>query len=130
MAKARAKGRLKGKQPKLPLAARKTIHRRYHDPDNDASPADLADEIQRRPLHNPPHHQRSDPTGLTDGLMYLVTCSLPVRLPWVEPTHRCRRSIPIRPGPSIAARWVVGRGVFTGCPARLRVVRRQRGHGV
>jgi DNA invertase Pin-like site-specific DNA recombinase len=32
MAKARAKGRLKGKQPKLPLTARKTIHRRYHDP--------------------------------------------------------------------------------------------------
>ncbi|WP_433527705.1 recombinase family protein [Nocardia pseudovaccinii] len=32
MAKARAKGRLKGKQPKLPLAAWKTIHRRYHDP--------------------------------------------------------------------------------------------------
>jgi hypothetical protein len=43
MAKARAKGRLEGKQPKLPLAVRKTIHRRYHDPDDDASLADLAD---------------------------------------------------------------------------------------
>ncbi|MFJ9367983.1 recombinase family protein [Nocardia sp. NPDC101769] len=40
MARARAKGRLKGKQPKLPLAARKTIH----DPDDDASLADLAEE--------------------------------------------------------------------------------------
>ena len=44
MAKARAKGRLKGKQPKLPLTARKTIHRRYHDPADDASLADLAEE--------------------------------------------------------------------------------------
>lgn len=44
MAKARAKGRLEGKQPKLPLTARKTIHRRYHDPDDDASLADLAEE--------------------------------------------------------------------------------------
>ncbi|MFE3758664.1 recombinase family protein [Nocardia tengchongensis] len=44
MAKARAKGRLKGKQPKLPLAVRKTIHRRYHDASDDASLADLAEE--------------------------------------------------------------------------------------
>lgn len=53
MAKARAKGRLKGKQPKLPLAARKTIHRRYHDPDDDASLADLADEysVGRSTIH-------------------------------------------------------------------------------
>ncbi|SIN21039.1 recombinase family protein [Mycobacteroides abscessus] len=53
MAKARAKGRLKGKQPKLPLAARKTIHRRYHDPDDDASLADLATEysVGRSTIH-------------------------------------------------------------------------------
>ncbi|MEV0298488.1 recombinase family protein [Nocardia sp. NPDC050710] len=53
MAKARAKGRLKGKQPKLPLAARKTIHRRYHDPDDNASLADLADEysVGRSTIH-------------------------------------------------------------------------------
>ena len=53
MAKARAKGRLKGKQPKLPLAARKTIHRRYHDPDDDSSLADLADEysVGRSTIH-------------------------------------------------------------------------------
>ncbi|PPJ35825.1 resolvase [Nocardia nova] len=53
MAKARAKGRLKGKQPKLPLAARKTIHRRYHDPHDDASLADLADEysVGRSTIH-------------------------------------------------------------------------------
>ncbi|MFI6774779.1 recombinase family protein [Nocardia sp. NPDC050412] len=53
MAKARAKGRLKGKQPKLPLAARKTIHRRYHDPDDDASLADLAEEysVGRSTIH-------------------------------------------------------------------------------
>ncbi|MEU7769571.1 hypothetical protein AB0B25_31500 [Nocardia sp. NPDC049190] len=43
MAKARAKSRLKGKQPKLLLAARKTIHHRYHNPD-DASVTDLAEE--------------------------------------------------------------------------------------
>ncbi|GAB2450843.1 recombinase family protein [Nocardia tengchongensis] len=53
MAKARAKGRLKGKQPKLPLTARKTIHRRYHDPDDDASLADLAEEysVGRSTIH-------------------------------------------------------------------------------
>ncbi len=53
MAKARAKGRLKGKQPKLPLAARKTIHRRYHDPDDTASLADLAEEysVGRSTIH-------------------------------------------------------------------------------
>lgn len=53
MTKARAKGRLKGKQPKLPLAARKTIHRRYHDPDDDASLADLAEEysVGRSTIH-------------------------------------------------------------------------------
>jgi DNA invertase Pin-like site-specific DNA recombinase len=53
MAKARAKGRLKGKQPKLPLAARKTIHRRYHNPDDDASLADLAEEysVGRSTIH-------------------------------------------------------------------------------
>ncbi|WP_231390437.1 recombinase family protein [Nocardia sp. CNY236] len=53
MAKARAKGRLKGKQPKLPLAARKTIHRRYHDLDDDASLADLAEEysVGRSTIH-------------------------------------------------------------------------------
>ena len=53
MAKARAKGRLKGKQPKLPLAARKTIHRRYHDPGDDASLADLAEEysVGRSTIH-------------------------------------------------------------------------------
>lgn len=53
MAKARAKGRLKGKHPKLPLAARKTIHRRYHDPDDDASLADLAEEysVGRSTIH-------------------------------------------------------------------------------
>ncbi|GAA5050122.1 recombinase family protein [Nocardia callitridis] len=53
MAKARAKGRLKGKQPKLPLAARKTIHRRYHDPADDASLADLAEEysVGRSTIH-------------------------------------------------------------------------------
>ncbi|WP_327099268.1 recombinase family protein [Nocardia vinacea] len=53
MAKARAKGRLKGKQPKLPLTARKTIHRRYHDPHDDASLADLAQEysVGRSTIH-------------------------------------------------------------------------------
>ncbi|MCP9618908.1 recombinase family protein [Nocardia otitidiscaviarum] len=53
MAKARAKGRLKGKAPKRPLAARKTIHRRYHDPDDDASLADLAEEysVGRSTIH-------------------------------------------------------------------------------
>ena len=53
MAKARAKGRLKGKQPKLPLAARRTIHRRYHDPGDDASLADLAEEysVGRSTIH-------------------------------------------------------------------------------
>jgi DNA invertase Pin-like site-specific DNA recombinase len=53
MAKARAKGRLKGKQPKLPLAARKTIHRRHHDPGDNASLADLADEysVGRSTIH-------------------------------------------------------------------------------
>lgn len=44
MAKARAKGRLQGKQPKLPVAERNTIHRRYHDPADGASLADLAEE--------------------------------------------------------------------------------------
>lgn len=43
MAKARAKGRLNGKQPKLPLAAQKTIYCRYHDPDDNASLPDLAE---------------------------------------------------------------------------------------
>jgi hypothetical protein len=38
------KGRLQGKQPKLPLAARKTIHRRYHDSDDNASLDDHAEE--------------------------------------------------------------------------------------
>ncbi|MFI6369033.1 recombinase family protein [Nocardia sp. NPDC050630] len=47
MARARAKGRLTGKQPKLPLAARKTIHRRYHDPHDDASLVDLAQESNK-----------------------------------------------------------------------------------
>ncbi len=61
MAKARAKGRLKGKQPKLPLAAPKTIHRRYRDPGDDANLADLAGRRQRRPLHHPPHHQQHHP---------------------------------------------------------------------
>jgi DNA invertase Pin-like site-specific DNA recombinase len=53
MAKARAKGRLKGKKPKLPLPARKTIHRRYHDPDDNASLADLAEEysVGRSTIH-------------------------------------------------------------------------------
>jgi len=53
MAKARAKGRLKGKQPKLPLTARKTIHRRYHDPGDNASLADLAEEysVGRSTIH-------------------------------------------------------------------------------
>ncbi len=53
MAKARAKGRLKGKQPKLLLTARKRIHRRYHDPADDASLADLAEEysVGRSTIH-------------------------------------------------------------------------------
>ncbi|WP_064061712.1 recombinase family protein [Rhodococcus pyridinivorans] len=53
MAKARAKGRLKGKQPKLPPTARKTTHRRYHDPADDASLADLAEEysVGRSTIH-------------------------------------------------------------------------------
>jgi DNA invertase Pin-like site-specific DNA recombinase len=53
MAKARAKGRLKGKQPKLPLAARKTIHHRYHNSDDDVSLADLAEEysVGRSTIH-------------------------------------------------------------------------------
>ncbi|MGW5386472.1 recombinase family protein [Nocardia sp. NPDC003963] len=53
MANARAKGRLKGKQPKLPLAARETIHRRYRDPDDNASLADLAQEysVGRSTIH-------------------------------------------------------------------------------
>ncbi|WP_281033278.1 recombinase family protein [Nocardia niigatensis] len=62
MAKARTKGRLKGKQPKLPLAARKTIHRRYHDPEDDASLADLAEEYS---VGHPPHHQRSLPARIS-----------------------------------------------------------------
>ncbi|MFR9774349.1 recombinase family protein [Nocardia sp. SC052] len=50
MAKARAKGRFTGKQPKPPLAARKTIHRGYPDPDDDAS---LAEEysVGRSTIH-------------------------------------------------------------------------------
>ncbi|MFF7939803.1 recombinase family protein [Nocardia gamkensis] len=53
MATARAKGRLKGKRPKLPLTARKTIYRLYHDPDDDASLADLAEEysVGRSTIH-------------------------------------------------------------------------------
>ncbi|MGV9738836.1 recombinase family protein [Nocardia farcinica] len=53
MANARAKGRLKGKRPKLPLAARRTIYRRYHDPGDDASLADLAEEysVGRSTIH-------------------------------------------------------------------------------
>ncbi|MET9026456.1 hypothetical protein ABZW96_12660 [Nocardia sp. NPDC004168] len=53
MAKARAKGRLEGKQPKPSLAERKTIHRRYHDPADDASLADLAEEysVGRSTIH-------------------------------------------------------------------------------
>ncbi|MGW4767028.1 hypothetical protein ACWEO2_03160 [Nocardia sp. NPDC004278] len=49
MAEARAKGRLEGKQPKPPLAVRKTIHRCYHDPDDDS----LADEysVGRSGIH-------------------------------------------------------------------------------
>ncbi|MGW4720921.1 hypothetical protein [Nocardia sp. NPDC004260] len=45
--------RLNGKQPKLPLAARKTIHRRYRDPDDNASLADLAQEysVGRSTIH-------------------------------------------------------------------------------
>ncbi|MFI6169697.1 recombinase family protein [Nocardia sp. NPDC051052] len=64
MAKARAKGRLKGKQPKLPLAARKTIYRRYHDPDDDASLADLAEEysVGRSTIQ---HRQRRRTSGVT-----------------------------------------------------------------
>ncbi|MEU2035274.1 hypothetical protein [Nocardia amamiensis] len=52
-AKARAKGRLEGKQPKLPLAARKTVHRRYHNPHDAASLADLAEEysVRRSTIH-------------------------------------------------------------------------------
>ncbi|MDE1674315.1 hypothetical protein [Nocardia gipuzkoensis] len=48
-----AKARLKGKQPKLPLAVRKTKHRRYHDPDDDASLDDLAAEysVGRSTIH-------------------------------------------------------------------------------
>jgi hypothetical protein len=44
---------VQGKQPKLPLTARKTIHRRYHDPDDDASLADLAEEysVGRSTIH-------------------------------------------------------------------------------
>ncbi|MFD8249173.1 hypothetical protein [Nocardia sp. NPDC059691] len=53
MAKARAKGRLEGKQPKPSLAERKTIHRRYHEPADDASLADLAEEysVGRSTIH-------------------------------------------------------------------------------
>lgn len=42
--------RLEGRQPKLPLAVRKTIHRCYHAPDDDAS---LADEyrVGRSSIH-------------------------------------------------------------------------------
>jgi hypothetical protein len=38
---------------KLPLAARKTIHRSYHDPDDDARLADLAEEhsVGRSTIH-------------------------------------------------------------------------------
>ncbi|WP_067694387.1 recombinase family protein [Nocardia jejuensis] len=53
MAWVHANGRLKGKQPKPPLTARNTIHRRYHDPDDDASLADLTDEyrVGRSTIH-------------------------------------------------------------------------------
>ncbi|MEV3961533.1 hypothetical protein AB0M34_11640 [Nocardia sp. NPDC050193] len=36
------------------LAARKTIHRRYHDPDDDASLADLAEEYSVCRQHHLP----------------------------------------------------------------------------
>ncbi|WP_280477269.1 hypothetical protein [Nocardia asiatica] len=51
MAKARAKGGLKGKQPKPSLASCKTKHRRYHDLDDDASMADLAASVGRSTIH-------------------------------------------------------------------------------
>ena len=94
MARARAKGRVEGKQPKLPLAARKRSTAGHHDPDNKVSLADLAQGIQRRPLHDPPHHLRSRMPGV--ALMYLVTRSLPVLLQGVvaqPPSARRTRQV-------------------------------------
>ncbi len=71
MTKGRAKGRLKGKQPKLPLTALKTIHHRYHDPTTRVSPTSLRNTALAAP---PSHHQRHHATGV--ALMYLVTRSL------------------------------------------------------
>jgi DNA invertase Pin-like site-specific DNA recombinase len=56
MDKARRNGKLRGKQPKLPPAAQRTIRRRYAD--GEASLADLADEysVGRSTIHRVIHN--------------------------------------------------------------------------
>lgn len=65
MTKARRQGKLRGKQPKLPVTAARTIRRRYAE--DDVSLADLAEEysVGRSTIHRiihrpepdtPPHH--------------------------------------------------------------------------
>ncbi|MDI6105956.1 recombinase family protein [Actinoplanes sp. NEAU-A12] len=56
MAVAKRKGKLRGKQPKLPESAQRSIRSRYAE--GGLSLADLAEEYSRRPLHHPPHHPR------------------------------------------------------------------------
>ncbi|MFZ2174012.1 MAG: hypothetical protein WAW17_08260 [Rhodococcus sp. (in: high G+C Gram-positive bacteria)] len=53
MARARAKGRLKGKAPEIASRRAENDHRRYHDPADDASLADLANEysVGRSTIH-------------------------------------------------------------------------------
>lgn len=57
MAQAKAKGKLRGKQPKLPDKAQRTIRKRYADKEDDASIADLAEEyrVSRSTIHRVIH---------------------------------------------------------------------------
>jgi DNA invertase Pin-like site-specific DNA recombinase len=63
MAKARRQGKLRGKQPKLPPSAARTIRRRYAE--GDVSLADLAEEysVGRSTIHRIIHRPESVTTG-------------------------------------------------------------------
>lgn len=58
----KAKGKLRGKQPKLPPAAQRTITTRYAT--GDVSLAELAEEysVSRTTIHRVLHRQPSTPT--------------------------------------------------------------------
>jgi DNA invertase Pin-like site-specific DNA recombinase len=66
MAKARRQGKLRGKQPKLPPSAARTIRRRYAE--GEVSMADLAEEysVGRSTIHRPEPDSTAQ-QGLTAG---------------------------------------------------------------